>query len=67
MNTVEDALRKRLEGLTDWIKENAPECNTEQKHLDAGSRERVYWHLGYACALRDALALICSGDISSRN
>jgi hypothetical protein len=43
------------EGLRDWLKENAPECCEEQRHLDAGTPERVYWHYGYLCALRDVL------------
>jgi hypothetical protein len=55
----------------DGYKKNAPECQVEQKHLDAGTPERVYWHYGYLCALRDALDLLkrssCSEDIATRN
>ena len=27
----------------------------EQKHLDIGTSERVYWHYGYGMAIRDIL------------
>lgn len=50
--------RQRAENLTSWLKENAPQCFREQKHLDAGSAERAYWHYGYLSALRDIITLI---------
>jgi len=30
----------------------------DQKHLDDGSDERVYWHYGYVTAMKDILNLI---------
>jgi hypothetical protein len=64
-------LRKRAEDLTGWIRENAPECGVEQKHLDADTPEQIYWHYGYLCAVRDAVELLnrsCgSVDTSSLN
>jgi len=66
-----ELLTKRVTELTGWLKENAPECDIEQKHLDANTPERIYWHYGYLCALRDSVKLLsrksCSEDISSRN
>jgi len=44
--------------LTRWLGENAPDCETSQKHLDPGTVEQAYWHYGYACAVRDLLALL---------
>jgi len=44
---------KRASGISDWLKENDQECFEEQKHLDPGTQERIYWHYGYLVALRD--------------
>jgi hypothetical protein len=49
------SIREMADGLRDWLKENAPECCEEQRHLDAGTPERAYWHYGYLCALHDIL------------
>ena len=51
-------IERRIRGLADWLAANAPECQTEQAHLDADTRERVYWHYGYLTALRDVQALL---------
>jgi len=48
-------IEARAEDLADWLESNAPECRYDQKHLDEGSQERVYWHYGYMVALRDVL------------
>ena len=42
--------------LTTWLSENAPDCETSQKHLEPATVEQVYWHYGYLCATRDVLA-----------
>ncbi len=60
--SVSSTLRIRAEELQRWIKENAAECFTEQKHLDEGSAERAYWHHGYLSALRDMLKLMSSAE-----
>ena len=44
---------KRANGISDWLEENDREWFEEQKHLDRGTRERIYWHYGYLVALRD--------------
>lgn len=51
--SLTERLEQRISGILEWLKENAPEISEEQKHLDAGSAERAYWHYGYAMALRD--------------
>jgi hypothetical protein len=48
---------KRVANIKAWLDENAPYIDKEQKHLDAGSTQRAYWHYGYLIALRDILAL----------
>jgi hypothetical protein len=52
------AMSRRMEDLTRWLTDNAPFCETEQKHLDARTVEQAYWHFGYLCALRDVAAMI---------
>lgn len=62
---VLDKLHERERDLREWLAENAPECDQEQAHLDVDTRERVYWHYGYAVAVRDVLALL-AGNASTR-
>jgi len=45
--------KKRANGISDWLKENDQECFDEQKHLNPGTLERIYWHYGDLVALRD--------------
>jgi hypothetical protein len=51
-------IQNRIDTHRKWLKENAPECFTEQKHCVEGTQERVYWHYGYMVALVDALNLL---------
>jgi len=51
-------LEKRIRETAAWLRENAPNCVQESKHLDEGSQERAYWHYGYLVALRDVLRLL---------
>ena len=46
-------LDDRIEGLKDWLIEQDPACFKEQKHLDEGSPERIYWHYGELMTLID--------------
>ena len=39
-------LDDRIKGLKDWLIEQDPACFKEQKHLDEGTSERIYWHYG---------------------
>jgi hypothetical protein len=52
------AISDKVAGLTQWLAENAPQCEMAQKHLDEGSVEQAYWHYGYLCALRDVVSAI---------
>lgn len=51
-------LRKRRDELIAWLKREDPACFSQQKHLEEGTGERVYWHYGYLTALQDTLQLL---------
>lgn len=59
-------VEKRVSELSDWLKEEAPECLSEQKQLNEGTQERAYWHYGYMVALRDVLRFLTNTDKPSR-
>ena len=46
-------LDDRIKGLKDWLIEQDPNCFKEQKHLDEGTPERIYWHYGQLMTLID--------------
>jgi hypothetical protein len=50
---IEDRCRE----LRQWILHKAPQCATEQKHLEEDSEQRGYWAHGYLSALLDVLRL----------
>jgi hypothetical protein len=52
------AILDKAKALTRWLAENAPNCETSQRHLDPGTIEQKYWHYGYVCAIRDILSLL---------
>ena len=58
-------IQERERVLREWLSANAPECFSEQKHLEEGSQERVYWHYGYMVALRDVVRLLSGQDASA--
>jgi hypothetical protein len=62
-STVDEVIDDRIEGLANWITENAPECK-DQAHLDEGTSERAYWHCGYLAALRDVRQLLAGRKTS---
>jgi hypothetical protein len=55
---ISSAIRARLQGIREWMAEEAPYVATDQRHLDEHTPERAYWHYGYQAALSDVLALI---------
>lgn len=65
-------IETRIAELEHWLEVEAPYARFDQYHLDDGTPERAYWHLGYQAALRDAIAsLKCeaanNADTSSRS
>lgn len=55
---VASTIYNRMEGIREWIADEAPYIVADQHHLDANTPERAYWHYGYQAALRDVLALM---------
>ncbi len=53
---------QKIEQVSEWLESTAPLCATEQKHLEEGSQERVYWHYGYLFALREVLRFLTTGS-----
>lgn len=51
-------LRQRRDNIRDWLDEEAPYTEVDQRHLDAHTPERAYWHHGYQSALSDVLAML---------
>lgn len=60
------AMRARLRGIREWMAEEAPYVTVDQRHLDAHTPERAYWHYGYQAALGDVLALLEGTPIQER-
>jgi hypothetical protein len=60
LRDVVEALRQRADGIDSWLGEIGSLCKSEQKHCDEGTVERVYWHYGYAVAVKDVLDLLLS-------
>ena len=58
-------IERRIAGLSDWLEKNAPNCRIEQKHLEEGSRERIYWHYGYMVALKDMMRFLKGETIAT--
>lgn len=50
---LEGALEIRASSIREWLGESGAECESEQKHLDEATPERIYWHYGYLVALQD--------------
>jgi len=50
-------IEHRCSELREWILSRAPQCVTDQKHLQEGTDERGYWAHGYLTALLDVMQL----------
>ena len=55
-------LERRRDGIREWLEDEAPYAAADQRHLDADTPERAYWHHGYQAALSDVLELLSSAD-----
>lgn len=51
-------LQKRRDDIREWLDLEAPFTQVDQKHLDADTPERAYWHHGYQAALADIIKLL---------
>jgi hypothetical protein len=57
-------IESRCSELREWIQHKAPQCLTDQKHLEEGSQERGYWAHGYLSALQDIVRLFSQESIA---
>lgn len=65
-NSQVGTLRQRRDNIREWLEEEAPYTDVDQRHLDAHTPERAYWHHGYQAALSDVMAMLASeADTSS--
>jgi hypothetical protein len=55
-------LRQRRDNIREWLDEEAPYTEVDQRHLDAHTPERAYWHHGYQAALTDVMAMLALED-----
>lgn len=51
-------LRQRRDNIREWLEEEAPYTDVDQRHLDAHTPERAYWHHGYQAALNDIMSML---------
>ena len=51
-------LLRRRDRIKQWLAAEAPYAMADQKHLDACTPERAYWHYGYQAALTDMMQLL---------
>ena len=55
-------LRQRRDNIREWLEEEAPYTEVDQRHLDAHTPERAYWHHGYQAALTDIMSMLALED-----
>ena len=59
-----DALHRRIAVLGEWLAAQGLDLDleSEQAHIDEGSRDRLYFHYGYFAGLKNALAMLTASD-----
>ncbi|MGE0627032.1 MAG: hypothetical protein AB7O43_04355 [Hyphomicrobiaceae bacterium] len=57
-NETLELVCERIRHIGTWLEDEAPYAQFDQRHLDAATPERAYWHLGYRAALCDLLDLM---------
>ena len=58
-------LQRRRDGIRQWLDDEAPYTESDQRHLDANTPERAYWHHGYQAALSDVIEMLTPTDRKS--
>jgi hypothetical protein len=53
-----ELMQRRRDDIRGWLDDEAPFAAADQKHLDADTPERAYWHHGYQSALNDIIELL---------
>jgi hypothetical protein len=51
-------IRQRRDNIREWLDDEAPYTDVDQRHLDAHTPERAYWHHGYQAALNDIMTMM---------
>ncbi|MDZ4790685.1 MAG: hypothetical protein SGJ17_05665 [Hyphomicrobiales bacterium] len=52
--------------IRQWLEDEAPYTEFDQRHLNGGSPEQAYWNHGYQAALQDLLNLLTTSVRTSR-
>jgi hypothetical protein len=60
--SAESTIRFELARLGSWLAEQGLDPRDDSVDADAGSRDRLYWRLGYFTGLKQALAALTGGD-----
>jgi hypothetical protein len=55
-------LRQRRDNIREWLEDEAPYTEVDQRHLDAHTPERAYWHHGYQAAITDIMSMLALED-----
>jgi hypothetical protein len=53
-------IKERELASVDWLKTHAPDLLDERWPPSCGPGERIYWHYGYAMALRDVMRMFAN-------
>jgi hypothetical protein len=61
------AVQSRIDSMRRWLAEQGANCFEEQRHLDEGTPERVYWHYGYLIALQDVMRMLTGHGLKDDN
>lgn len=61
-NAKSRQVSERARDIAQWLEDEAPHVRFDQRHLDGGTPEQAYWHLGYLAALRDVVALLSDSE-----
>lgn len=61
-DTIADlsVIQARAKGMHRWLEQNGRGCFDKQKHVRAGTQEKIYWRYGYMVALMDVLCFLAS-------
>lgn len=64
-DNLNNVLVRRRDDIRDWLDDQAPFTVCDQKHLDADTPERAYWHHGYQAALSDIIDMLDRAGIDA--
>ena len=51
-------IKERELASFEWLKANAPDVLDERRLQSCRASEHIYWHYGYAMALRDVMRML---------